>query len=177
MDTAVLGIAPEPSEYNPYYGRYVSMVKTDNIVVTLETQIQDTLAILRRVDESKANHRYAPDKWTVKDLLGHMSDTERIFAYRALRISRGDKTPIEGFEQDDYVRNGPFANCRWSDLVDEFGAIRRTTVFLFRSLNEGAWGRRGTASGHEVTVRALAFMTAGHELHHRKILKEKYGIG
>jgi len=177
MDTAVLAIAPEASEYNPYYGRYVSLVKTDNIVVTLETQIQDTLAVLRRIDESKANHRYAPDKWTVKDLLGHMSDTERIFAYRALRISRGDKTPIEGFEQDDYVRYGPFANCRWSDLVDEFGAIRRTTVFLFRSLNADAWSRRGTASGHEVSVRALAHIIAGHELHHRKVLKEKYGIG
>ena len=176
MNTAALAIAPEASEYNPYYGRYIALVKTDNIVATLETQVQDTLATLRRIDESKANHRYAPDKWTVKALLGHISDTERIFAYRALRISRADKTPIEGFEQDDYVRFGPFETCRWRDLVDEFGAIRRTTVSLFRNLNEEAWTRRGTASGHEVTVRALAFMIAGHELHHRNILREKYGI-
>ncbi|HZQ67728.1 MAG TPA: DinB family protein [Terriglobales bacterium] len=176
MNLAALALAPEASEYNPYYGRYISLVKTDNIVATLETQVQETLAILRRVDESKANHRYAPEKWTVKDVLGHMSDTERIFAYRALRISRNDKTPIEGFEQDDYVRSGPFCNCRWSDLVDEFGAIRRTTVFLFRGLSEEAWSRRGTASDYEVSVRALAHIIAGHELHHRKVLKEKYGI-
>jgi hypothetical protein len=176
MNTAALAIAPEGSEYNAYYGRYIELVKTDNIVSTLETQVQDTLATLRRIDEAKANHRYAPGKWTVKEMLGHISDAERIFAYRALRISRGDKTPIEGFEQDDYVRNGPFENCRWTDLVDEFGAIRRTTVFLFRSLREEAWIRRGTASGYEVSVRALAFIIAGHELHHRNILREKYGI-
>lgn len=176
MNTTALALAPEASEYNPYYGRYISLMKTDNIVTTLESQILDTLTILRRADDAKANYRYAPEKWTVKQMLGHMSDTERIFAYRALRISRGDETPIEGFEQDDYVRNGPFENCRWSDLVGEFEMIRKTTVSLFRNLSEEAWTRRGTASGHGVTVRALAFMIAGHELHHRNILREKYGI-
>lgn len=176
MNVAALAIAPEANEYNPYYGRYISLVKTQNIVTTLESQNRDTLTILRRVDEPKSSYRYAPGKWTVKELLGHVSDTERIFAYRALRISRGDKTPIEGFEQDDYVRYGPFESCRWGDVVAEFETIRKTTVSLFRNLSEEAWTRLGTASSYGVSVRALAFIIAGHELHHRNILREKYGI-
>jgi hypothetical protein len=176
MNTAALAIAPEASEYLPYYGRYVALVKTDNIVTSLRNQVEQTLAILKRVDEPKANFRYAPEKWSVKEMLGHMSDTERILAYRALRISRNDKTPMAGFEQDDYVRYGPFASNSWSDLLEEFAMIRRTTAMMFQMLPEEAWTRRGTASGHEVTVRALAFVIAGHELHHRNILKEKYGI-
>jgi len=175
MNTA-LALAPDASEYNAYYGRYVSLVKTDNIVATLRNQIEHTLAILKRIDEAKADYSYAPGKWTVKEMLGHMSDTERIFTYRAVRISRNDKTPIEGFEQDDYVRNGPFGNVRWADLVDEFAAVRHATVPMFAALPEEAWSRRGTASGNPVSVRALAFIIAGHELHHRNILREKYGI-
>lgn len=177
MNTIALALAPDASEYNSYYGRYISLVKTDNIVSTLRDQIDQTLAILKRIDESRANHSYAPGKWSVKQLLGHMSDTERIFAYRALRISRNDKTPIEGFEQDDYVRSGPFQNVPWAELVDEFTTVRHATVPVFATLSEEAWSRRGTASGNEVSVRALAFIIAGHELHHRNVLREKYGIG
>ncbi len=176
MNTAALSIAPEASEYNSYYGRYISLVKTDNIVTTLRNQIEHTLAILKRIDEAKADYRYAPGKWSLKEVLGHMCDTERIFSYRALRISRNDKTPIEGFEQDDYVRFGPFHNVRWADLVGEFAAVRHATVPVFSALPEEAWSRRGTASENEVSVRALAFIIAGHELHHRNILREKYGI-
>jgi uncharacterized damage-inducible protein DinB len=173
---AGLALAPEASEYNPYYGRYISLVKTENIITTLRTQIEDTLAILKRVDGAKADYRYAPGKWSLKQVLGHMSDSERIFAYRALRISRNDKTPMAGFEQDDYVRYGPFENIGWAELVEEFAAVRRATLPVFAMLPEEAWSRRGTASGYEVSVRALAFIIAGHELHHRNILREKYGI-
>jgi hypothetical protein len=105
---------------------------------------------------------------------GHVCDTERIFAYRALRIARNDQTPIEGFEQDDYVREGPFAHARFSQLVEEFGCIRRATVALFRGLDQTAWLRRGVANQSEISVRAIAYVIAGHELHHRKILEEKY---
>jgi hypothetical protein len=110
----------------------------------------------------------------VKEVLGHVCDTERIFAYRALRIARGDQTPLAGFEQHDYVKNGPFAAVPLAEIIEDYIAVRRATITLFRNLDEGAWSRRGVASENVVSVRALAYMIAGHELHHRKILQEKY---
>ncbi len=165
---------PEPSEYAPYYERYISLVQGDNILSILDTQRRQTMLLLSGRDEEDGNFSYAPGKWSTKEVLGHLCDTERIFAYRALRIARGDTTPLPGFEQDDYVRNGPFANRSLSDLVEEFIAVRRASLSLLRNLDEAAWMRRGVASKNEVTVRALAYMIAGHELHHRKILEEKY---
>ena len=103
-----------------------------------------------------------------------MSDTERIFAYRALRIARNDQTPLPGFEQDDYIRWGNFQNCRLSDLIEEFATIRKTTLSLFRGLGQDAWSRRGTVDNNQVSVRAMAFIIAGHEAHHQRILQEKY---
>jgi hypothetical protein len=107
-------------------------------------------------------------------VLGHVCDTERIFAYRALRIARGDETPLPGFEQDDYVRNGPFARVALAEIIEDYIAVRRATLTLLRNLDEAAWMRRGTASKNAVSVRAIAFTIAGHELHHRKVLEEKY---
>ena len=124
--------------------------------------------------EREGNFRYAPEKWTVKEVLGHVNDTERIFTYRALRIARGDQTPLSGFEQDDYVRGGNFAERTLADLADEFGYVRSASIALFRSLQKEAWSRRGVANEKDVTVRALAFIVAGHELHHRLILEERY---
>ena len=109
-------------------------------------------------------------------MLGHVCDTERIFMYRALRISRADRTPIEGFEQDDYVRNGPFAKCPLPEIIEDYIAVRRATLTLLRNLDETAWMRLGIANKNEVSVRALAYLTAGHELHHRRILEEKYFV-
>jgi hypothetical protein len=109
-------------------------------------------------------------------VVGHVCDAERIFAYRMLRISRGDRTPIEGFEQDDYVRHAPFAKIAFSDVIEDYIAVRRATLTLLRNLDDQAWMRRGTASKNEVSVRALAYLTAGHELHHRRILEEKYFV-
>ncbi|SRR5581483_4418876 len=174
MSTELLAIAPDSTEFAPYYGKYTSRVKSNNIIATLETQVEQTKSVLGALTDAQAGFRYAPDKWSIRQMLGHMSDTERIFSYRALRIARGDKTPIEGFEQDDYVRNGPFEHCTLAGLLDEFSAVRRATVFLFRSLEPEAWARRGTASGYEFTVRALAHIIAGHELHHIEVLKERY---
>jgi len=111
-----------------------------------------------------------------RDRLGHLCDTERIFAYRALRIARADQTPIEGFEQDDYVRNGPFANRPLAEVIEDYIAVRRATITLFRNLDEAAWSRRGVANKNEMSVRALAYLIAGHELHHRRILEEKYFV-
>jgi uncharacterized damage-inducible protein DinB len=171
-DAAVMG-RPESNEYAPYYGKYVSLVSEGDIVVTLEKQLPDTLALLAP-READGDFRYAPGKWSVKEALGHVIDTERVFSYRALRIARNDKTPLAGFEQDDYVKYGQFAQASLAALLEEFSSVRKASVALFRGLDEAAWTRRGMASNNEVTVRALAYMIAGHELHHRGIFQQKY---
>ena len=165
---------PEPGEYAPYYDRYVSLVSGTDILGTLEAQRRQTLLLLSGRDESDGNFRYAPDKWSAKEVLGHVCDTERVFSYRALRISRADRTPMEGFEQDDYIRNGPFAHAPLGELIEDYIAVRRATLTLLRNLDEPAWARRGIANKNEVTVRGLAYIIAGHEVHHRRILEKKY---
>jgi hypothetical protein len=172
---AALTVArPEPSEYVPYYDRYISLVPGADILATLDAQRRTTMTLLCGRDEADGDFSYAPGKWSAKELLGHVCDTERIFAYRALRIARSDRTPIEGYEQDDYVRNGPFATLPLPELIEDYIAVRRATLTLFRNLDEPAWTRRGVANKNEVSVRALAYIIAGHELHHRRILEEKY---
>lgn len=168
---------PEPGEYAPYYERYISLVPGNDLLATLEAQRRQMLLLLSGRDEADGDFRYAPGKWSAKEVLGHVCDTERIFAYRALRISRGDRTPIEGFEQDDYVRNGPFAKIPLPEVIEDYIAVRRATLTLLRNLDEQAWLRRGIANKNEVSVRAIAYITAGHELHHRRILEEKYFVG
>jgi hypothetical protein len=165
---------PEPGEYAPYYEKYISLVPGTDILGTLEAQRRQMLILLCGRDDKEGDFRYAPGKWSVKEILGHVCDSERIFAYRALRISRADRTPIEGFEQDDYVRNSPFAHRPMAELIEDYIAVRRATVTLFRNLDEQAWARTGTANKNQVSVRALAYITAGHELHHKRILEEKY---
>ncbi len=168
---------PQPGEYAPYYERYISLVAGTDILGTLDAQRRQTMTLLCGRDESDGDYRYAPDKWSAKEVLGHVCDTERIFAYRALRISRGDQTPLPGFEQDDYVKNGPFAQAPLEEIIEDYIAVRRASLTLLRNLDEAAWARRGIASKNEVSVRALAYMIAGHELHHRRILEEKYFVG
>lgn len=172
--TPVSVARPEPGEYAPYYDRYISLIPGADILGTLESQRRQMLLFLSGREESDGDFSYAAGKWSAKEVLGHLCDTERIFAYRALRISRGDRTPIEGFEQDDYIRNGPFAQTPLAELIEDYIAVRRATLTLFRNLDEIAWTRRGIASNNEVTVRALSYMIAGHELHHRRILEQKY---
>src|SRR5258708_33175196 len=165
---------PEPTEYAEYYGNYVSKVPGTDAVGVLESQRLQMVQLFAGRCERDGSFRYAPDKWTVKEVLGHVSDTERIFAYRALRIARGDQTPLSGFEQDDYVRGGNFAERTLANLAQEFGLVRAATIALFTSLRKDAWQRRGVANKNEVSVRALAFIVAGHQLHHRQILEERY---
>jgi hypothetical protein len=172
---AALTIArPEPGEYAPYYERYISLIAGSDILGTLESQRRQMMLLLSGRDEEDGDLRYAPDKWTAKEVLGHVCDAERVFTYRALRIARGDRTPIEGFEQDDYVRNGPFGHAPLAEVVEDYIAVRRATLTLLRNLEEAAWTRRGIANKNEITVRALAYIIAGHELHHRLILEERY---
>jgi DinB superfamily len=177
--TATTSLRPQPGEYAPYYDRYISLVhsndaRSNDILAAFEDQRRQTLLLLSGRPETDGDFRYAPDKWSLKEVLGHLNDTERIMGYRALRIARGDQTPMEGFEQDDYVRNAPFARLRLADMIEDYIAVRRATVSLFRNLDEEAWTRRGVANKNEVSVRALAYIIAGHELHHRRIIEEKY---
>jgi len=165
---------PQPGEYPPYYERYISLVSGEDILNTLDEQRRHTMTLLCGHDDEDGDFRYAPGKWSAKEVLGHVCDSERVFAYRAMRIARADTTPLAGFEQDDYVRNGPFAQRPLADLIEDFIAVRRATLSLLRNLDEAAWIRRGVANKNEVTVRALAYIIAGHELHHRGILVEKY---
>ncbi|HET9407361.1 MAG TPA: DinB family protein [Candidatus Sulfotelmatobacter sp.] len=168
---------PQADEYAPYYERYISLAPEGDILGTLDEQRKQMLLILSGRSEADGDFRYAPEKWSAKEVLGHLCDTERVFAYRALRISRGDKTPMEGFDQDDYVRNGPFARRSLGEVIEDYIAVRRATLSLFRNLDETMWSQRGVANKFEVTVRALAYIVAGHELHHRGVLESKYFAG
>jgi hypothetical protein len=165
---------PEPGEFLPYYGRYIDLVAPGDVISTLAAQMSDTQALLRGLPASVGKYRYAPDKWSVNEMVGHLLDAERIFSTRALRFARRDSTPLPSFEQDDYVRNAAFDDFPLGELAAEWENLRRSTVLFFSHLTEEAWTRRGIASGGEVTVRALAYIIAGHELHHRQILQTRY---
>ncbi len=175
MSTLATGFGrPQADEFDPYYGRYVALVDTDDLVGALEKQATETHRLLSRVTDQQANFRYAPGRWSLKEVVGHMNDTERIMSYRALRIARGDATPLAGFEQDDYIPAGQFDRRTITDLLGEFSAIRQATIQLFRHIDVESAERRGTASNKPVSARALAYIIAGHELHHLRILQEKY---
>ena len=174
--TAAAIARPGADEYDPYYGTYIGKVPDGDLRSMLSSQLALTLALIRSIPESRGGHRYAPDKWSIKEVLGHVADGERIFSYRALRIGRGDPTPLPGFEQNDYVPMGCFDARTLRDLADELAAIRQATIHLFAHLDQAALERRGTASGKAVSVRALAYIIAGHELHHVGILKTRYLI-
>jgi hypothetical protein len=167
-------IRPAKSEFLPYYERYISLVPEGDVLATLATQMNETQNLLRGLPASVATYRYAPEKWSVNQLVGHVIDSERQFANRALRFARNDATPVPGFEQDDYVRNSTFDAYPLVELADEMEAVRQSTTFFFRHLDEEAWTRRGVANNAEVSVRALAYIIAGHELHHREILLSRY---
>jgi hypothetical protein len=165
---------PGEGEFLPYYETYIKLVPAGDVLVTLDSQMAETQSLLRALPASSSTYRYAPGKWSVNELVGHLIDSERIFAARALRFARNDPTPLPGFEQDDYVRNSKFEAYPVAELASEFDSVRRATIFLFKHLEEPAWMRRGIANNAEVTVRALAYIIAGHELHHREILRSRY---
>ena len=175
MATAKAAIArPASDEYAPDYEKYIALVPEGDIVTTLAKHLDTTLQFLRGIDEAQANKRYAPGKWSIKEVVGHLIDSERVFVYRAMRFARNDKTPLSGFEQDDYVRGANFDDRQLADLAQEFEYVRLGAIQLFESLSEEAWSRRGAANDNEVTVRALAYIMAGHEAHHVSVLKSRY---
>ncbi|MDH5588993.1 MAG: DinB family protein [Gemmatimonadota bacterium] len=165
---------PEASEYNPYYGQYIDMVPEGDICDVMETEIRETLALLRSVPADREEFRYAPEKWSLRESVGHVIDVERLFAFRALWFARGGEGELSGMDQIGWARASSAGRRPLADLADEWEALRRANVALFRSFEEADGAKRGVASGFEVTVRALAWMMTGHELHHRKLIREAY---
>jgi hypothetical protein len=176
MATLHLSGRPAADEHHEYYGRYIDRVQEDDVLAVLDSQLKNTLTLFRGFDDALGDRRYGADKWSVKEVVGHITDTERVMTYRALRIARGDATPLPGFEQDDWMRDAPFAGYRMAEIAEEWGHVRQASVDLFRHLTPEAWSRRGTASGNPVSVRALAYIVTGHVRHHLAILGERYGV-
>lgn len=165
---------PDAPEFAPYYGRYIAAVPEGDIIAVLHRDRDEWQTLIAGLPESRGAHRYAPDKWSIRQVIGHVSDAERVFSYRAFRIARADRTPLASFDQDDYVKTAGSDHRTLSSLAAELLAVRESTLSLFTTLPDEAWTRTGTASDNPVSVRALAYITAGHAQHHLKILREKY---
>ena len=165
---------PQADECSPFYHSYIEQVKGEDILASLSSQKRKSRALMESWPLEMWDFRYAPDKWTVKELMLHVIDAERVFIYRALRIARNDQTPMPGFDQDDYI---PFSGAEKrtpQSIIEEYDAVREASLQLFLHFSPEMWGRVGTASGNQATPRALAYIIAGHELHHLNILKERY---
>lgn len=169
-------VRPEPGEHAPYYGTYIAKVPSGDVVATLERQFSETIALLRNVSEEGGGRRYAEGKWSVREVIGHLIDAERVFAYRAMRFARNDDTPLPSFDENAFVTNARFDARTVASLRDEWEAVRRATVCFFRELAHDEWDRSGTASNARMSVRALAWVIAGHEMHHLALLRSRYGI-
>ncbi|WP_123041187.1 DinB family protein [Cohnella candidum] len=169
-----MDVRPSQDEYGGHFGNYIRLVPEGNLIDILAAQESQTFSLISSLDESQGDHRYAEGKWSLKEVIGHIPDTERVMSYRLLRISRGDETPLPGFDQDLFIQNAPFGGWSFSQLAEEYRAVRQATLSLLRGLTEDAWNRRGTASNVGMTVRALANVIAGHELHHVGIIRDKY---
>ena len=165
---------PQAGEYGSYYQRYIDLATEDDVVAALDAQSHETATLLGGISEEQSSHRYEPGKWSIKQIVGHMADGERIFAYRALSIARGETQPLPGFDQDPYVANAGSDDRSIADLAEELATVRRANVMMFRAFSEEAWRRVGTASDNPISVRAIAFIMLGHERHHLRILRERY---
>lgn len=165
---------PEKEEFSPFYFAYVSLIPDGNIISILNKQIEDITLLLTNISEEQGQFRYAPEKWSLKEVIGHMIDTERIMAYRLLCISRGEQLSLPGFDEKMYVANASFHHHPIKQIQEHLSIVWESTVVLLESLDAEAWIRRGWANNSEVTVRALAYIIAGHTMHHFNIIKERY---
>lgn len=164
---------PTAEEFNPYYKNYIESV-SDDVMAVLNDQAATFPEFIKNIPKEKADYAYAPGKWSVKELLGHLIDTERIMAYRALRFARKDMQNLPGFDENDYVRESHYHERSLETLADEFACLRKANSFLFASFNQEELLRQGPANGHPVSVRALLFIMAGHVIHHQNILQQRY---
>jgi hypothetical protein len=170
---------PTPSEYAPFYAGYIAAISAlgdGDILETLERQIEEIRQLASATPAERETFRYGEGKWSVREVVGHMIDGERVFSYRALRFSRGDQTPLPGFEENQYVAASTFDRRPISSLVDELVLLRQANLALLRGFAPEDWTRTGIASGKPVSVRALAFIMAGHVRHHMNILRDRYGL-
>lgn len=165
---------PDSTEYDPYYDQYVKSVPEGDLLQILHQQLETDLTLFKSLSDAQTIISYAPGKWTIKQVLRHIIDSERIFTYRALRFARGDRQELSGYDQDEYVKQSDSNEYPWHDLIEEFEHVRRSTISLFRSFPPDAWFRRGIANKKEVTVRGLAYITAGHERHHVEVIRTRY---
>ena len=165
---------PDPSEHAEYYAQYIAGVPDGDIVTTLRDQLSETVELLRSVPEARETYRYAEDKWTLREVVGHLIDTERMFAYRALAMAREDDVDMPGMDQDAWSANSNAGERALSDLIDEWIAVRHATVHLFATLPHGAGDRTGRASGFDFTVRSFPWIIAGHEVWHRRLIRRDY---
>jgi hypothetical protein len=165
---------PAPTEAAPYYSTYIDRISSDDVVGALESQLDPALRLLATITEQQSLHRYAPDKWSIRQLLNHVSDTERVFLYRALWFARGFDTPLPAFDQNVAVPAAAADQFFWASHVADFSAVRTATLSFFRNRPDEAWTRTGIASGNPVSVRALAYIIAGHVAHHIAVLEERY---
>ncbi|NIN09953.1 MAG: DUF664 domain-containing protein [Gemmatimonadales bacterium] len=165
---------PASREYAPYYARYVDLVPDGDVLGILERQLDETLELLSGITPERASYRYAVGKWSIKEVIGHVMDVERVFVYRALCFARNDPTPLPGFEQDDYVAVGNYDGRSLPDIAGEYRTVRVASLAFLQSLDPEAAIRRGVASGVEFTVRTIPYILAGHERHHLNIIRERY---
>jgi hypothetical protein len=177
MQTTIAIPRPGADEHIAYYSAYIAQVPGDDALPVLASHLESWQPALRRLTDTQALHRYAPGKWSVKEVLNHLSDGERVFAYRALRFARADATPVPGFDENAWVPAAGSDRRPVAELVDELVAVRAASVALFRSLEPAAMARMGTANGHPISVRALVWIVAGHAIHHQAILRDRYGLG
>lgn len=165
---------PETSEYVHFYSTYVELVEKTNIISCLNKQLHEVFTLINSAPGDKAYYAYEPDKWTLKEVIGHMIETERVFAYRALAISRGEKQPLPGMDQNEYMKGANYTKRTMANLSNEYLSVRVSTIHLLSNMTKEMINQTGVASGAEVSVRALAFIIAGHELHHLDIIKKRY---
>ena len=171
---SLLAAPPAADEFAPYYARYIDTVPRGDVLETLEAQHADAVELLDRFGEARGGHRYAPGKWSVKEVVGHLTDAERIFTYRALCAARGEAGALPAFDENAYVAGADFDRRTLNSLLGEFTAVRRATLSLFRNLDESQLARRVVANDQPVSARALAWIIAGHERHHTGLLRERY---
>jgi len=168
---------PLETEYAPDYQGYVSHVAEEEVLPVLRSQLDDLDLLLARVTPERETYRYAEGKWSIREIVGHLIDGERVFGYRAFCIARGETQNLPGFEQDDYMLTAPYDRIDLEDLLSELRLVRQANIAMLRTLDEEAWARTGTANNNQITVRALAFVMGGHLRHHMGVLRERYGLG
>jgi hypothetical protein len=169
-----MSIRPSKEEYNPYFERYVNLVPEGDLNDILIQSLQNTTDVFSTVSEDQAIYRYAPGKWSLKEVFCHITDNERIMSYRLLRIARGDKTPLAGYDQESLMSGASFDKCPLTDLIEDYTAVRGATLTLLKGLSEEELSRRGIVNNNESTARAWAYIIAGHEIHHMNVIKAKY---